>query len=171
MSRFLFSLLSVLVLTPSTPLSVQTEKKMVIRLLRFTLYFRIKYTSWRSRFANFFGCLRSCRMPHFAPSWRSRGLFFLPLTRDTWSLSTWFKSLRMGILILVLFTPFEFPKAFLWRIYINIDIPLNLKKVIRKGKCIFFFQIKKVYFISFYISVDKILIVQQLFQNHIFLFL
>lgn len=92
MSRFLFSLLSVLVLTPSTPLSVQTEKKMVIRLLRFTLYFRIKYTSWRSRFANFFGCLRSCRMPHFAPSWRSRGLFFLPLTRDTWSLSTWFKS-------------------------------------------------------------------------------
>lgn len=112
MSRFLFSLLSVLVLTPSTPLSVQTEKKMVIRLLRFTLYFRIKYTSWRSRFANFFGCLRSCRMPHFATSWRSRGLFFLPLTRDTWSLSTWFKSLRMGILILVLFTPFEFPKAF-----------------------------------------------------------
>lgn len=144
MSRFLFSLLSVLVLTPSTPLSVQTEKKMVIRLLRFTLYFRIKYTSWRSRFANFFGCLRSCRMPHFAPSWRSRDLFFLPLTRDTWSLSTWFKSLRMGILILVLFTPFEFPKAFfLWRIYINIDIPLNLKKVIRKGKCIFFSKSKK----------------------------
>lgn len=144
MSRFLFSLLSVLVLTPSTPLSVQTEKKMVIRLLRFTLYFRIKYTSWRSRFANFFGCLRSCRMPHFAPSWRSRGLFFLPLTRDTWSLSTWFKSLRMGILILVLFTPFGFPKAFfLWRIYINIDIPLNLKKVIRKGKCIFFSKSKK----------------------------
>lgn len=144
MSRFLFSLLSVLVLTPSTPLSVQTEKKMVIRLLRFTLYFRIKYTSWRSRFANFFGCLRSCRMPHFAPSWRSRGLFFLPLTRDTWSLSTWFKSLRMGILILVLFTPFEFPKAFfLWRIYINIDIPLNLKKFIRKGKCFFFSKSKK----------------------------
>lgn len=144
MSRFLFSLLSVLVLTPSTPLSVQTEKKMVIRLLRFTLYFRIKYTSWRSRFANFFGCLRSCRMPHFAPSWRSRGLFFLPLTRDTWSLSTWFKSLRMGILILVLFTPFEFPKAFfLWRIYINIDIPLNLKKVIRKGNMHFFFSKSK----------------------------
>lgn len=136
MSRFLFSLLSVLVLTPSTPLSVQTEKKMVIRLLRFTLYFRNKYTSWRSRFANFFGCLRSCRMPHFAPSLRSRGLFFLPLTRDTWSLSTWFKSLRMGILILVLFTPFEFPKAFFVKniYYNNIDIPLNLKKVIRKGK-------------------------------------
>lgn len=148
MSRFLFSLLSVLVLTPSTPLSVQTEKKMVIRLLRFTLYFRIKYTSWRSRFANFFGCLRSCRMPHFAPSWRSRGLFFLPLTRDTWSLSTWFKSLRMGILILVLFTPFEFPKVFfLWRIYINIDIPLNLKKVIRKGKCIFFPNQKSLFYI------------------------
>lgn len=53
MSRFLFSLLSALVLTPSTPLLVQTEKKMVIRLLRFTLYFKIKYTSWRSRFANF----------------------------------------------------------------------------------------------------------------------
>lgn len=122
MSRFLFSLLSVLVFTPSTPLSVQTEKKMVIRLLRFTLYFRIKYTSWRSRFANFFGCLRSCRMPHFAPSWRSRGLFFLPLTRDTRSLSTWFKSLRMGILILVLFTPFEFPKAFFCEEYILISI-------------------------------------------------
>lgn len=148
MSRFLFSLLSVLVFTPSTPLSVQTEKKMVIRLLRFTLYFRIKYTSWRSRFANFFGCLRSCRMPHFAPSWRSRGLFFLPLTRDTWSLSTWFKSLRMGILILVFFTPFEFPKAFFCEEYIfNIDIPLNLKKVIRKGKCIFFPNQKSLFYI------------------------
>lgn len=142
MSRFLFSLLSALVLTSSTPLSVQTEKKMVIRLLRFTLYFRIKYTFWRSRFANFFGCLRSWRMPHFAPSWRSRGLFFLPLTRDTWSSSTWFKSLRMKILILVLSTSFEFPQGIFVK-NINNDIPLYFKKVIRKGEMHFFFQIKK----------------------------
>lgn len=122
MSRFLFSLLSVLVLTPSTPLSVQTEKKMVIRLLRFTLYFRIKYTSWRSRFANFFGCLRSCRMPHFAPSWRSRGLFFLPLTRDTWSLSTWFKSLRMGIYYFSSFYTIWISQGFFCEEYILISI-------------------------------------------------
>lgn len=141
MSRFLFSLLSALVLTSSTPLSVQTEKKMVIRLLRFTLYFRIKYTFWRSRFANFLGCLRSWRMPHFAPSWRSRGLFFLPLTRDTWSSSTWFKSLRMEILILVLSTSFEFPKAFLWRISITI-FHYILRKLSERERCIFF-QIKK----------------------------
>lgn len=53
MLELLFSLLSASVLTISTPISRKREKKMVIRLLKFPLYSRIKYTSWRSRFANF----------------------------------------------------------------------------------------------------------------------